>query len=252
MKANAATTPDDRDLGRMPRHIAIIMDGNGRWATSRGLSRSKGHHAGLEALRRITRATGDLGVPYLTVYSFSLENWSRPRSEVLSLMGLLRRFIRKDLAELHQNNVRIRIIGRKDDLATDILNLLTEAVELTRENTGQTLTVAFNYGGRDEIVRAARKIAVDVSEGRLDPDRVCEATIAERLDTAGVPDPDLLIRTGGEERISNFLLWQCAYAEFVFSPVYWPDFGAEELDAAIYEFRSRERRFGGLVSKTGS
>jgi undecaprenyl diphosphate synthase len=236
----------------MPRHVAIIMDGNGRWAAERGLPRTQGHRAGVEALRRTVRAASDLGIEYLTLYSFSSENWSRPETEISQLMELLRRFIRKDLAELHRSNVRVRVIGRRDDLAPNILALLREAEDLTRGNDGQNLVVAFNYGARQEIAAAVRRIAEEVSAGRLDPAGIDVDTISNALDTCGIPDPDLLIRTSGEQRLSNFLLWQCAYTEFVFSPVYWPDFDQASLLAAIDEFRARERRFGGLVAKTGS
>lgn len=252
MESSAKAITGGGDASKIPRHIAIIMDGNGRWAANRGQSRAQGHRAGVQALRRVVRAAGELGVQYLTVYSFSSENWSRPQTEVLDLMSLLKRFIRNDLAELHQHNVRVKVIGRRDDLAADILALLVEAEDLTRDNTGLTLVVAFNYGGRDEIVRAVRKAAREAVAGDLDPNAIDDACMAGLLDTGGVPDPDLLIRTSGEQRISNFLLWQCAYTEFVFSPVFWPDFGGDELIAAIEEFRTRERRFGGLAAQAGS
>ena len=252
MEASATATPaGGRDTG-LPEHVAIIMDGNGRWAAQRGLPRAQGHRAGVEALRRTVRAAGEIGIRYLTIYSFSSENWSRPQSEVLDLMALLRRFIRKDLAELHKSGVRVKIIGRRDDLASDILALLAEAEDVTRDNTGLTLVVAFNYGARDEILRATRKIAAAVAAGTLDASAIDEKRFEGFLDTAGVPDPDLLIRTSGEKRISNFLLWQCAYAEFVFLPVFWPDFGRDHLVSAIEEFGTRERRFGGLVAHAGS
>ncbi len=252
MEANATERPGGSQAPDMPAHVAIIMDGNGRWATQRGLPRAQGHRAGVEALRRTVRAAGDIGIRYLTIYSFSSENWSRPQSEVLDLMALLKRFIRKDLADLHKNDIRVKIIGRRDDLAPDILALLVEAEDLTRDNTGLTLVVAFNYGARDEILRAIQRVAEAVGECRIDPAEIDEKMVDRNLDTAGIPDPDLLIRTSGEQRISNFLLWQCAYTEFVFLPVYWPDFGQDELTAAIEEFRTRERRFGGLVANTGS
>jgi undecaprenyl diphosphate synthase len=252
MEANATERPGGSQAPDMPAHVAIIMDGNGRWATQRGLPRAQGHRAGVEALRRTVRAAGDIGIRYLTIYSFSSENWSRPQSEVLDLMALLKRFIRKDLADLHKNDIRVKIIGRRDDLAPDILALLVEAEDLTRDNTGLTLVVAFNYGARDEILRAMQRVAKAVGEGSTDPAEIDEKMVDRNLDTAGIPDPDLLIRTSGEQRISNFLLWQCAYTEFVFLPVYWPDFGKDELTAAIEEFRTRERRFGGLVANTGS
>jgi undecaprenyl diphosphate synthase len=240
------------DSDAAPHHVAIIMDGNGRWAANRGLPRSEGHRLGVEALRRTVRAAGDLGIRVVTIYSFSLENWSRPMQEVRDLMGLLRRFIRHDLAELHGSNVRVRIIGARTGLENEILRLLEEAEELTKNNTGLTLVVAFNYGSRQEIAGAARHIAEEVAAGRLTPGEINADMIGARLDTAGIPDPDLIIRTSGEQRLSNFLLWQGAYSELVFVPVYWPDFDRASLEEAIAEFRRRERRFGGLVARTGS
>jgi len=236
----------------VPRHVAIIMDGNGRWASARGLPRAEGHRRGVEALRRTVRAAGELGISVLTIFSFSAENWSRPASEIRDLMGLLRRFIRHDLAELHQNNVRVRIIGEREGLDVDIGRLLTEAEELTRDNDGLTLVVAFNYGARQEIARAARRIAEEVAAGRLAPNAVTADAISRYLDAADLPDPDLIIRTSGEQRLSNFLLWQAAYSELVFVPIYWPDFDRAALEAAILEYQRRERRFGGLVARTGS
>jgi undecaprenyl diphosphate synthase len=235
-----------------PRHVAIIMDGNGRWAAARGLPRAEGHRRGVEALRRTVRAAGELGIKILTIFSFSAENWSRPASEVRELMGLLRRFVRNDLAELHQSNVRVRIIGERVGLDPDIGRLLTEAEELTQGNDGLILVVAFNYGGRQEIASAARRIAEAVEQGRLAPAEVDVDTVAGLLDAPDIPDPDLIIRTSGEQRLSNFLLWQSAYSELVFSPLYWPDFDRAALEAAISEYQQRERRFGGLVAKTGS
>jgi undecaprenyl diphosphate synthase len=236
----------------VPRHVAIIMDGNGRWAAARGLPRGEGHRRGVEALRRTIRAAGDLGIEIVTIFSFSAENWSRPAAEVGELMGLLRRFIRNDLAELHRNGVRVRIIGERTDLDPDIGRLLVEAEELTLGNNKLTLVVAFNYGARQEIARAARRIAVDVAQGRLSPADVTVDTVAHFLDAPDLPDPDLVIRTSGEQRLSNFLLWQSAYSELVFVPVNWPDFDRATLEAAIREYRQRERRFGGLIAKTGS
>jgi undecaprenyl diphosphate synthase len=235
-----------------PRHVAIIMDGNGRWAAARGLPRSEGHRRGVEALRRTVRAAGELGVRYLTIFSFSSENWSRPVAEVNELMGLLRRFVRNDLAELHQNNVRVRIIGEREGLSPDIGPLLIEAEELTRNNTGLCLLVAFNYGARQEIARAARRISDAVARGELAGPDIDADRFASFLDAPDVPDPDLIIRTSGEQRMSNFLLWQAAYSELVFVPGYWPDFDRAALEAVITEFRGRERRFGGLVAQTGS
>ena len=228
-----------------PAHVAIIMDGNGRWAKARGLPRVAGHRAGVEALRTAVRAAGEMGVSWLTVYAFSSENWSRPKAEVSDLMGLLKLFIRRDLAELHQNGVRVKIIGERDSLQRDIKVLLEEAESLTAANTNLTLVVAFNYGGRDEIVRAARKLAQQAARGALDPASITAATFESCLDTAGMPDPDLIIRTSGEMRLSNFLPWQSAYSEFVFLPCYWPDFTRNHLAEALQTFGARERRFGG-------
>jgi undecaprenyl diphosphate synthase len=228
-----------------PAHVAIIMDGNGRWAQARGLPRLAGHQAGVAALRQAVRTASDLGVRYLTVYAFSSENWSRPQGEVSDLMGLLKLFVRRDLAELHRNNVRVRILGDRTGLKKDIAKLLDEAEATTRHNTQLQLLIAFNYGSRDEIVRAARKIAADVVAGALNPEDITIDAISERVDTAGVPDPELIIRTSGEMRLSNFLLWQSAYSELVFLPCYWPDFDAAQFADAIRIFNDRERRFGG-------
>jgi undecaprenyl diphosphate synthase len=236
----------------IPRHVAIIMDGNGRWAAARGLPRGEGHRRGVEALRRTVRAAGDLGIGILTIFSFSAENWSRPPSEIRELMGLLRRFIRNDLADLHRNGVHVRVIGDRDDLAPDIRGLLEEAEELTKDNEKLTLVVAFNYGARQEIARAAQRLAAEVVAGRVAVADVTADKLATYLDAPDLPDPDLIIRTSGEQRLSNFLLWQAAYSELVFVPVYWPDFDRAALEQAIVEFRGRERRFGGLVAKTGS
>lgn len=229
-----------------PRHIAIIMDGNGRWAKARGLPRVAGHKAGVDALRGIVRAAGDKGLEFLTLFAFSSENWSRPNSEVTELMGLLKLFIRRDLNKLHSQNVRVRIIGARDDLASDICVLLNEAEKLTAANSGLTLVIAFNYGARDELTRAMRQIAEAVAAGQMKPDAITAEMISERLDTADIPDPDLIIRTSGEMRLSNFLLWQAAYSEFLFAPEYWPDFKPAHLFAAIDEYCKRVRRFGGL------
>ncbi len=232
----------------VPRHVGVIMDGNGRWAAARGLPRLEGHRRGVEALRRTVRAAGELGVSYLTVYSFSSENWRRPAQEISDLMGLLKRFIRNDLAELHGNGVRVRIIGSRDDLTPDIRLLLKEAEELTAGNVSMTLNVAFNYGSRHEIAMAARRLAQDALAGRIDPASIDENALGARLDTAGTPDPDLIIRTSGEQRLSNFLLWQSAYAEFVFLPLHWPEFDRAALEGAIAEYARRQRRFGGVVA----
>ncbi|WP_413709443.1 isoprenyl transferase [Rhizobium sp. Rhizsp82] len=236
----------------MPEHVAIIMDGNGRWAKQRGLPRAMGHRKGVEAVRKTVRAAGDAGVKYLTLFAFSSENWRRPEAEVSDLMGLLKAFIRRDLAELHSENVRIRIIGDRYTLRSDILDLLLEAEETTRNNTALTLVIAFNYGSRDEIARAMVSLAEDVEAGVLRAQDVTPALINARLDTAGIPDPDLIIRTSGEERLSNFLLWQAAYSEFIFVPEYWPDFGRELFYSALEKFAARDRRFGGLSSQAAA
>jgi len=228
------------------RHVAIIMDGNGRWAAERGLPRGEGHRRGVEALRRTVRAVGELGIKILTIYSFSSENWSRPATEIRDLMGLLRRFIRHDLAELHKNNVRVRVIGERRNLEPEIARLLEEAEELTRNNDSLLLVVAFNYGGRQEVARAAERIAALVAAGAMHPNEVTADIVARHLDAPDLPDPDLVIRTSGEQRLSNFLLWQSAYSELIFVPTYWPDFDRATLENAIIEYRRRERRFGGL------
>ena len=232
------------------RHVAIIMDGNGRWAKARGLPRSVGHRKGVEAVRRTVEAAITLGIPYLTIYSFSSENWSRPAEEIDDLMGLMKRFIRRDLAELHKAGARILVIGERHGVDPELMALIDEAVELTRHNTALNLVIAFNYGSRVEIAHATRGIVEDVLAGRLSADASDVDLLSSRLDTAGIPDPDLLIRTSGEMRLSNFLLWQCAYTEFVFLDTYWPDFGQADLEAAISAFRGRDRRFGGLTRRS--
>jgi undecaprenyl diphosphate synthase len=236
----------------MPEHVAIIMDGNGRWAKQRGLPRAMGHRKGVEAVRETVRAAGDAGVKYLTLFAFSSENWRRPEAEVTDLMGLLKAFIRRDLVELHAQNVRIKIIGDRQSLRSDILNLLLEAEETTRDNTALTLIIAFNYGSRDEIARAMTSLARDVEAGRLQARDITPELINARLDTAGIPDPDLIIRTSGEERLSNFLLWQAAYSEFIFVPEYWPDFSRELFYAALEKFAARDRRFGGVSAQAAA
>src|SRR5688572_1910402 len=250
-QANAPLT-DPTEPFDVPRHVAIIMDGNGRWAAARGLPRSEGHRRGVEALRKTVRAAGEIGISYLTIFSFSSENWSRPAAEIRDLMGLLRRFIRNDLAELHQNRVRVRVIGERADLDPDIRRLLEEAEQLTCNNDRLTLVVAFNYGARQEIARAAARVAKEVAAGTMQPAAVTADLLARHLDEPDLPDPDLLIRTSGEQRLSNFLLWQAAYSELVFVPIYWPDFDRAALEGAIAEYRQRERRFGGLIAQTGS
>jgi undecaprenyl diphosphate synthase len=231
-----------------PRHVAIIMDGNGRWAKRRGLPRFEGHRRGVEAVRRCVKSAIELGVQYLTLYSFSSENWSRPETEVSELMGLLKRFIRNDLAELHKQNVRVKIIGEKTGLSQDIIQLLADAESLTEANTRLTLVIAFNYGSRQEIVAAAKHLAEKAAAGTLDPAQIDANLFDQHLTTSGIPEPELLIRTSGEQRLSNFLLWQLAYAEFVFSPVLWPDFDKADLAQAISTFHGRDRRYGGIGS----
>ncbi|MEZ2130650.1 MULTISPECIES: isoprenyl transferase [unclassified Sinorhizobium] len=236
----------------VPTHVAIIMDGNGRWAKERGLPRTMGHRKGVEAVRETVRAAGDVGIKYLTLFAFSSENWRRPEAEVSDLLGLLKAFIRRDLAELHRQNVRIRVIGDRLSLRSDILDLLIEAEETTKNNTALTLVIAFNYGARDEIARAAMSLARDVEAGRLRAEDISASLIDARLDTAGIPDPDLIIRTSGEERLSNFLLWQAAYSEFIFVPEYWPDFNRDLFFSALEKYASRDRRFGGLSAKAAA
>ena len=226
----------------VPTHVGIIMDGNGRWASRRGLPRLAGHHAGTENVRRITMACADAGVDVLTIYAFSTENWRRPADEVFGLMRLLAQRIDIEAAELHRNNVQIRHVGALEGIQRGLADRVRAAVELTRANTGLVLNVAFNYGGRQEIARALQRImALGVP-----PEEVTEQLIDQHLDTAGLPDLDLVIRTGGEMRLSNFLLWQAAYAEYYSTPICWPDFGREELYQAFAEFGRRVRRFGGL------
>lgn len=235
----------DTAAGR-PLHVAIIMDGNGRWAAARGLPRAEGHRAGVEAARGAVEAARDLGVGVLTLYSFSTENWRRPAGEIRDLMNLLRQFIFQDLPTLKKEGVRVRVIGDRESLDQELRLLVARAESDTAGNTRFLLQIAFNYGGRDEIARAARAIANEVAARGLSPEEVTETAFAARLDTAGAPDPDLVIRTSGEKRISNFLLWQAAYAEYVFLDVLWPDFDRAHFARAIEEFRKRERRFGGV------
>ena len=237
------------DNGRpVPHHIAIIMDGNGRWARARGLPRGAGHRQGAEAVKRTVRGALELGVRQLTLFSFSSENWRRPAEEVADLMGLLRRYLQSEIAELHTNGIRVRVIGDLQRLPDDIRALIDEAERQTLANDKLIVTMAISYGGRNEIVSAARRLASDVAEGRLDPSEIDDTAFGQALYTAGTPDPDLLIRTSGEQRISNFLLWQTAYSEFVFTDTLWPDFGEDDLAAAIQEYQRRDRRYGAAVS----
>lgn len=227
-----------------PLHVAIIMDGNGRWARQRGLPRTLGHRAGVAALRRTVEGAVDLGIERLTVFGFSTENWSRPEREVSELMSLVKAYFQSDLARLEREGVHVRIVGRRAGLERDILDIVERAEARTAANSRFFLQVAFNYGGRADIVDAARKFALAVAEGRARPEDLDEAAFEQRLSTAGASAPDLIVRTSGEQRISNFLLWECAYAELIFQDVYWPDYGPEHLKAAIADYHSRERRYG--------
>ncbi|HEY0832963.1 MAG TPA: isoprenyl transferase [Azospirillum sp.] len=231
-----------------PVHVAIIMDGNGRWAKARGLPRTAGHKKGVEAVRRTVEAARELGVGYLTIFSFSSENWRRPEEEVTDLMGLLRFYLRSEIAELHKAGVRLRVMGDRGRLADDIVRLIDQAEGLTADNKALTLVVALSYGSRQEIAMAARRLAEEVKAGRLDPADIDEAALSSRLYTADIPDPDLVVRTSGEQRLSNFLLWQSAYSELVFVDTLWPDFTKRDLEAAIEEFHRRERRFGATTA----
>jgi len=230
----------------VPVHVAIIMDGNGRWAKSRGLPRTAGHKRGAESVRAAVNAAGELGISYLTLFGFSSENWKRPLGEVRDLMGLLRLYLRSEVKDLHKNGVRLRVVGDRARLDPDIVKLIEDSEAKTAGNTKLTLVLALSYGGRQEIVEAARRLAEDAVAGRVNPADIDEAAFSRRLFTADIPDPDLLIRTSGEKRISNFLLWQCAYAELVFVDTLWPDFGKEHLEQAVAEYRRRERRYGGV------
>lgn len=229
-----------------PTHVAVIMDGNGRWATARGLPRIAGHQRGADAVRVAVEGCRDLGISYLTLYAFSSENWKRPPAEVDDLMGLLRLYLRRELAELDANGVRVRFIGEREQLAADIVSLIELAESTTEANTALTLVIALNYGSQDEIVRACRSIAADVKADRISIDSVDKALFPKYLETAGIPDPDLIIRTSGEQRLSNFLLWQAAYAELIFIDTNWPDFTQQTLEDAISEFHRRERRYGAV------
>nr|WP_321459223.1 isoprenyl transferase [uncultured Cohaesibacter sp.] len=230
----------------IPRHLAIIMDGNGRWANERKLTRTQGHRQGVVAVREIVTNAIDLGIEYLTLFAFSSENWSRPPSEIRDLFGLLKLFINKDLATLHKQNVRVRVMGSRDGLEGDIVALLDKAETLTRNNSGLVLMIAFNYGARQEITAMVQHLAREVEAGRLKADAINESLIAQNLYSGGVPDPDVILRTSGEQRLSNFLLWQAAYSEFIFVDCYWPDFDRNQLELALVEFGCRNRRFGGV------
>lgn len=237
-------------MTKTPQHIAIIMDGNGRWAQSRNLPRTAGHQQGIEACKRAVRAAGELGVQYLTLFGFSTENWRRPADEIKELMRLLRVYLRAETAELHRNNIRIQMIGERDAFAADVMELIENAETLTKDNDGLYLTIALNYGGRDEIIRAASDMALFMKEKGINPDiAAAQEYFPSFLFTKDMPDPDILIRTSGEQRISNFLLWQCAYTEFIYTDTLWPDFKKADMEAAIADFENRERRFGAVTAK---
>ena len=243
---STASLPANADPTPGPNHVAIIMDGNGRWAKARGLPRVAGHRRGADAVRRVVRGAGELGIPVLTLFAFSTENWTRPADEVSDLMGLLRHYLRNELDELRKNGARLRVIGNREGLASDIVRDISDAENMTRGNSRIDVNICINYGARAEILQAIRSLARQVAAGELSADRIDEDCFESELLTSGVPDPDLLIRTSGEQRISNFMLWQCAYAELVFVDTLWPDFGKEHLEQAIAEFRRRERRYGGV------
>lgn len=232
----------------VPTHIAIIMDGNGRWASQRKLPTILGHREGASALKRITKHAGSLGVKFLTVYAFSTENWRRPESWIMEMMGLLRYYLKNEVREITKNNVRLKIIGNKSDFDQDIQDLINEIEEQTCNNTGMTLVIALNYGGRTDIVKACQDISQKVASGEMSSDSINEEVFSQHLYTKNIPDPDLLIRSSGEYRISNYLLWQLAYSEFVFSNKLWPDFNEDDLEDAIKEYQTRNRRFGAVIA----
>lgn len=232
------------DPTKLPRHLAIIMDGNGRWAEQRMLKRIVGHHRGAETVQMVVEQTSNLGIGYLTLFAFSSENWSRPKAEVKALMALLKRFVRSELRRMLKNNIRFNVIGNRSDLPEEVNQILDDALQQTEQNTGMVLTLALSYGGRQEIIRAAAQIAQMVQQEQLQPDQITESIFSQHLDTADLPDPDLLIRTSGEMRISNFLLWQLAYTELYFTDINWPDLTINALHEALADYQARERRFG--------
>ncbi|WP_026510784.1 MULTISPECIES: isoprenyl transferase [unclassified Butyrivibrio] len=231
---------------KIPQHVAIILDGNGRWAKAKGLPRNYGHKQGAKAVEDILVVARDMGIKYLTVYAFSTENWNRPETEVSALMMILRQYLKSSIKKSMKNNVRCQVIGERSKLSADIQDAIKELETATAGNTGLTFTIAINYGSRDEIVRAVRKIAADCADGKVDPSDISEDMISRNLDTANLPDPDLMIRTCGEQRLSNFLLWQCAYTEFYYTDIAWPDFDEAELQKAVDAYGNRNRKFGGL------
>lgn len=231
---------------KIPRHVAIILDGNGRWAKKRGFPRNMGHAEGAKAVERIVYDAADLGIEYLTVYGFSTENWKRPDEEVGALMKILRYYIRRLLDVAQKKNVRVRMIGERGRFSQDIIDGLAELEGKTKDNTAMTFILAINYGGRDEITRGIRRLAEEIRSGTVRPEEITEQMISDHLDTAGIPDPDLMIRTSGEQRLSNYLVWQCAYTELYFTDVLWPDFDKKELEKAVAWYGNRDRRFGGI------
>jgi undecaprenyl diphosphate synthase len=240
---------DGTDAAALPRHVAVIMDGNGRWAGLRGLPRVEGHRAGVRAVRAVVECARELGIPYLTLYAFSVENWGRPEIEVATLMSLLREFLLEELPELVRHRIRLNVIGEVWKLPATVREVLQRILAATESHAEMTLTLGLSYAGRNEIVRAVRKLAAEIAAGKIPPEKITEEEIALRLDTAGMPDPDLVIRTSGELRISNFLLWQAAYAEFVFTDVLWPDYGKAEFLHALEVYSRRHRRFGLTTEK---
>lgn len=248
-KNNSENTKDDDfklDMEKIPEHIGIIMDGNGRWAKAKGYPRTVGHKAGVETIRRILKEAQRLGVKYITLYAFSTENWKRPKEEVGALMKLLVQYFRLELNELHENGVVVNTIGDISKLPKECIEEIKKAKEKTKNNTGIVMNLALNYGGRDEIVRAIKLLTKDVAEGKISAEEIDEKSIENYLYTAGMPDPDMIIRPSGEQRLSNFLLWQCAYSEFWYSDINWPDFTEQDLRRAIFDFQNRDRRFGGI------
>jgi undecaprenyl diphosphate synthase len=237
------------NFDRLPAHIAVIMDGNGRWAAQRHLPRVEGHRAGIDAVRDIVETSARLGIQVLTLYAFSVENWKRPRFEIVTLMSLLKEYLAKELANLLKNDIRFRVVGRMNELDPSVQKALAHGLAATSSCRGMTFNIALNYGGRTEIVDACRSIATDVAAGRLTTEQIDEETLGSRLGTAGLPDPDLLIRTSGEMRVSNFLLWQIAYSEIWVTPTLWPDFRKRHLFEAILDFQKRERRYGGVINE---
>ncbi|MDY4079729.1 MAG: isoprenyl transferase [Clostridium sp.] len=248
-KNNVENPQDDNfqlDMERIPEHIGIIMDGNGRWAKAKGYPRTVGHKAGVETIRRILKEAQRLGIKYITLYAFSTENWKRPKEEVGALMKLLVQYFRLELNELHENGVVVNTIGDISKLPKECIEEIKKAEEKTKNNTGIVMNLALNYGGRDEIVRAVKLLAKDVAEGKISGEEIDEKSVEKYLYTAGMPDPDMIIRPSGEQRLSNFLLWQCAYSEFWYSDINWPDFTEKDLRRAIFDFQNRDRRFGGI------